>query len=419
MNGFKNLESVEFDGISNLSSIGAHAFDGCSALKNLTIPDKDHVKNPNQRIFIGADAFMNCKSLEQFIMPENTLIILDSLSFKGCTNIRQFHLLGEATRLNEDIGISSPDEDRIYIHNSTRSLNKFEMVFIEDFCRKLEGITLPKDVQEIEENLFGMCDELVYIDLKNTELSTINHEMFPEQKRIQVLKLPNSVKVIGNHAFSGFKSLKKLVLPQKLERIEACAFYSCTNLKEMYIPDSCKNIGSYAFCECYNLESVHLPNDLEEINDSVFSFCQKLKNINIPRNCNHIGEHAFGMCISLPRITIPPKCSRIDYCAFSGCHNLEDVQLNSKNTSISPKAFWGCVKINNPRIPVKYSKLDLITQPDLLAMRLGNEFAGHLKNLKSTLERCIYSEKTTPKGGQGNSVKKVEQRNKKIEHDER
>lgn len=106
---------------------------------------------------------------------------------------------------------------------------------------KIESITIPSSVKEIEYFAFGRC----------STLKTVN--------------MADGVEIIGVDAFfdCGFE---KVELPESVEKIGPCAFEYCSNLREINIPSSV-DIGGSAFNYSSKLEKV----DVEDGWDFVFS----------------------------------------------------------------------------------------------------------------------------------------------------
>ena len=70
------LENVEYDGVSySVSSIGNSAFQGCSRLTSIIIP--------NNVTSIGNNAFDGCSGLTSITIP-NGVTFIGSVAFAGC-----------------------------------------------------------------------------------------------------------------------------------------------------------------------------------------------------------------------------------------------------------------------------------------------------------------------------------------------
>lgn len=113
-----------------------------------------------------------------------------------------------------------------------------------------------------------------------------------DQKSIQTIHMPNSLKTIRIGAFAE-SQIETVVFSEdaELEVIQAFAFYQ-TNLKSIQLPDTIKSIGEQAFAKS-NLESIQLSASLESIGERAFAETRKLKEIEIPEHVISIGYAAF------------------------------------------------------------------------------------------------------------------------------
>ena len=81
--------------------------------------------------------------------------------------------------------------------------------------------------------------------------------------------VPEGITGIGNSAFIDGK-MERIKLPSTLKSIGEMAFANCQYLIEIEIPDSVTNIGESAFSGCKRLKSVKLPSSLKKIEDHTF-----------------------------------------------------------------------------------------------------------------------------------------------------
>ena len=81
-------ETITYDGIMySVTSIGSHAFEDCSGLTSITIP--------NSVTSIGEDAFYGCKSLTSVTIP-NSVTSIGSHAFYGCSGLTKVTLNSNA-----------------------------------------------------------------------------------------------------------------------------------------------------------------------------------------------------------------------------------------------------------------------------------------------------------------------------------
>ena len=109
---------------------------------------------------------------------------------------------------------------------------------------------------------------------------------------------------------------------------EANAFKS--PLKELKLPDTITVLGNYAFTGCGNLEKITLPAKLSEISYGAFQNTMSLKKIEIPESVTKIGKYAFKGS-GLEKFQISSKITEIGAGAFSSCDNLQELTVDSSN----------------------------------------------------------------------------------------
>ena len=74
--------------------------------------------------------------------------------------------------------------------------------------------------------------------------------------KLSSVKLPQSLKTIGEMAFDGCSNLKEIEIPNGIETIGSTAFRNCA-LTSLVIPESVKSIADYAFDNCKHLMEVY------------------------------------------------------------------------------------------------------------------------------------------------------------------
>ena len=125
------------------------------------------------------------------------------------------------------------------------------------------------------------------------------------------ISIPNTVKRIGNYAFTGCYNLYSVYFGGTQE--EWCniifddetssnplyghgpLYFNNQELTELVIKEGTVEVDS-RFCRCNSIEKVVLPSSVKVLLDEAFSNCRNLKEINIPENIIYIKNNAFYGC---------------------------------------------------------------------------------------------------------------------------
>ncbi len=203
----------------SVTSIGASAFQSCSGLTSVTIP--------NSITSIGDSAFADCSGLTSVTIG-NSVTSIGNYAFYECS------------------GLTSST-----IGNSVTSIGG--LAFYN--CSSLTSITIPNSVTSIGDSAFADCSGLTSITIGN------------------------SVTSIGGSAFENCSSLTSVTIPNSVTLISEWAFLGCSGLTSVTIPNSVTSIGVGAFADCSGLTSATIPNSVTSIADCAFVNCSSLTSI--------------------------------------------------------------------------------------------------------------------------------------------
>ncbi|MBD5081587.1 MAG: leucine-rich repeat domain-containing protein [Ruminococcaceae bacterium] len=141
------------------------------------------------------------------------------------------------------------------------------------------------------------------------------------RKEITEIRLPDSIKEIGNAAFSGCEKLRLVNIPIGVEKIPDFAFMDCHKLEKIEIPGSVRSVGQYAFVECEKIKEVVIAEGTVEIGQSAFIFCRSVERIELPKSLKVISNNPstwrkdiFAYCESLKNIIVPKGSYAEEYC---------------------------------------------------------------------------------------------------------
>lgn len=135
------------------------------------------------------------------------------------------------------------------------------------------------------------------------------------------IMIPETVKTIGNEAFSECIALEWVEMPLEMDSIGYRAFYKCESLRSIDIPEGVSEIKPAAFQNCKSLHSVKFPSTLQTISDFAFKECASLENVSFSPALKTIGDEAFYSCKNLSTVVVE-KTEKIGNRAFAYCNEL-------------------------------------------------------------------------------------------------
>ena len=226
----------------------------------------------------------------------------------------------------------------------------------KDNMTKMQMLYLPDSLKIIREYAFYGCRNLKLQSLPDG-LKQIGDEAFYGCERLELQSLPKGLTQIGNSAFWGCKSLALQSLPENLTQIENYVFNGCTSLALQSLPKDLTQIGDSAFYGCNSLVLQSLPVDLKQIGDYVFYGCNSLVLQSLPVDLKQIGDYAFYGCERLELQSLPVDLKQIGDEAFYGCERLELQSLPKGLTQIGDEAFYGCKNLALQSLPVDLTQI--------------------------------------------------------------
>jgi hypothetical protein len=360
-------EFIKYNGDNySVISIGNYAFEGCSGLTSITIP--------NSVTTIGESAFNQCIGLTSITIPNGVTCIgkyafcwtgltsitipssvttIDSFAFNNCIKLTQISILNSVTIIGEYAFHNTAWYDNqsdgvvyvgtiAYMYKGTMPSNASVILkegttgiagaaFGEDRFKDLASITIPSSVNFIGGSAFHGCTGLKKVEFASIDqLCNINfvsitsnplyyaHNLFINGKKIKSIEIPNSVTGIRNYTFTGCSELTSITIPNSVTSIGDYAFVGCSNVETVTV-----NQGNPKYDSRDNCNAI-----IETESNTLLYGC---KNTTIPNNVSLIGNSAFSGCIGMTNITIPNSVTSIGFYAFGNCSNLKVIFCNNPN----------------------------------------------------------------------------------------
>ena len=178
---FKNCTSLTSIDLTNVCSVGAESFSGCTVLNNVEFGKK--IKYLPNALFLG------CTGLTGITLPEN-ITYVGSECFKDCTSLTDIKVCG----------VMEIDNNAFENCNSLCSIAlPYSLFHISDnafsFCRSLTAITVNNSLVDIDETAFCYNVDLVF---KATQNSTAQGYAADMKYKFQPVILNDEYRVITN-----------------------------------------------------------------------------------------------------------------------------------------------------------------------------------------------------------------------------
>jgi len=145
---------------------------------------------------------------------------------------------------------------------------------------------------------------------------------------ITSVSFPDSLKVIGEEAFSSCSNLKSVDIPGSVETLGRSCFFGCFNISEVKLHEGLTCIGEAAFQCCNSLKTIEIPEGVINIEPQAFSF-SGLTEIRFPESVFWVGDEVLSHCIDLKKAEIPAAGYLGSY-IFYNCGSLKEAVLPDK-----------------------------------------------------------------------------------------
>ena len=411
---------------NNVTAIGGGVFKGCTSLTYAKLSDQItdmpclRTGDPYGGGYAYHGTFTNCSALTEVILPQN-LLSVGAYAFKGCSSLPTVVIPESVLAIGDCAFYICTSLSSITIPKNVTSIGSD--AFRE--CSSLTAITIPNSVTNIGQNAFYKCTSLSSVVWNarycNDFLTTGSYpqpsgpfygcpitsftigedvDILPAalchgMSDIQSIIIPNSLRKIGDYAFSKCSSLNSITIPNSVTNIGQAAFDECSSLTTITIPEKVSKIGWGAFSNCASLKSViwnaintgdiltsssyattpfsSSPIETLVIGDKVTYVpqklcydCSTLTSVTIGKCVKEIGAYAFFNCTSLTKTNFKGSIGNWCSMTFGDMHSnpnyyskslhingeeVKDIVIPNTVSSISNYAFYNCENISSVKIP--------------------------------------------------------------------
>lgn len=341
--------SLPADASSILDTIGVEAFAYNRDLSNVSLPQG--LK------YIGNNAFFSCTSLGSISIP-NSVTYLGSSAFRYCTSLNSVDMNGG--NINNTI-----------IRNYTFANTSISQFLVPAPIQEI-GIGAFKDCGVFSDLQFSSTNTLTTIQRSAFQGTAVRNNTSLSLQNRHWLKLPTSVKIIGDSAFKDCLDLTWMHNPGE----DATYFYNLTRIGKYAFAgsgicnfdlsrnDSVFTIGEGAFSDCARLGDIHIGN-LQILEDRTFENCtavsfrvssnNKVKSIRrwVFKNTSltsidlsqwtlldSIGYDAFHSNSKLTTVVLPSNLKHIEYGCFANDTALTTINIPEGIKGIRGYTFY-------------------------------------------------------------------------------
>lgn len=305
------------------SSVGIEAFKGCT---NAVFSG-----STSSIAFYSQHAFQNCIKLTTIAIGPNVSGFNSSV-FDGCSGVTAILVKNSSLKVTstpfQNLGVNTGINIEVSSTNVPANLFKS--------FSKNGTVTLTDNVKTIGNDAFYSGN--LSINLENAKIITTVGSYAFSGTNINTIIIPETVKTIGEGAFSYCKNVQSIIFNAKqCNDLTASnnVFGNLTGTPTVIIGDSVTLIPSHLFINLKGSGIVSLPASITSIHE--FAFKGSTLDVDLSK-CNELSDiGAYALYdSSTSKIDIPPSVKTLGKCCFAECDHINTINWNTETIEILP-----------------------------------------------------------------------------------
>ena len=398
----QNTSSSSYTVHENAKIIASYAFENCSAMKFMSLPDSI--------VSINDHSFYDCSALSEVVIG-NAVVEIEYMSFGGCKNLVHVFYKGTEDDWN-NISIASGND---YLINATRyyysenepPLNEEGTDYDDNYWHyAANGEVQIWDLQShthtevVEEAIPATCTTTGLTEGKKCSVCgkiLVAQKTIPARGHTEVIDaaVPATCTTTGltegkHCSVCGEVLVQQNVIATSGHNYENNICTVCGEMKvsegllytlssdgtsysvrqsstykdsNLVVPSTYEGkpvtfVDNYGFQSCSSLTNVMSLGEIIGIGNSAFSYCDNLTSVVIPDSVTSIGSQAFANCGALKSVVIGDSVTSIGDMAFYNCCRLTSVEIPDSVTSIGVFALYNCASLTNVTIGNRVTSID-------------------------------------------------------------